>query len=280
MPMSYPGRPPEHQAITTIHAALDAGVTLIDTSPSYHDQLHERGHSEELVARALEKYGGSTHEVLVATKAGHVRQADGTVRRNGQPDHLKLSAKESAERLGREVIDLLQFHNPDPAVPYAESIGALHELVEEGVVRMVGVSNASVDQVQVARQTLGEHLVSVQNRFSPLHRESWPVLELCDQLGLAFLPWSPLGGLRETNAQVRELAGFAEIASSRGVSPQQVCLAWELSLSPVVIPIPGASRATSVVDSARASDLVLTEAELAELPDAGVMGEGPAKPEA
>jgi aryl-alcohol dehydrogenase-like predicted oxidoreductase len=261
MPLSIEGRPDEERAIATIHMALDAGVTLIDTADAYSLGGDDSGHNEALVARALASYG-DTQDVLVATKGGHARPGDGTWTQNGHPDYLKEAAKASAARLEVEAIDLYQFHRPDPAVPYAESIGALAELLDEGVIRMAGISNASVVQILEADQVLGGRLVSVQNQFSPSFRSSLPELELCAEREIAFLPWSPLGGIGSAASLGSTHSVFREIADAHGVSPQQVALAWQLALAPVVIPIPGSTRPESIRDSAQASDLVLTDLEL------------------
>lgn len=265
MPMSIEGRPDEERSVATIHAALDAGVTLIDTADAYHLHADEVGHNEELVARALRSYGGDTSDVLVATKGGHLRPGDGTWTKNGDPAYLKQAAKASAQRLGVDAIGLYQFHRPDPEVPYADSVGALAELLDEGVIRMAGISNADVAQIDLANEVLGGRLVSVQNQFSPRFRSSLGELEHCAALGVAFLPWSPLGGIARASELGSTHAAFQEVADAHGVSVYQVTLAWQLALAPVVIPIPGASRPESVRDSAGAADLVLTDDEVARL---------------
>jgi aryl-alcohol dehydrogenase-like predicted oxidoreductase len=269
MPMSIEGRPDEARAIATIHAALDAGVTLIDTADAYHRDASEVGHNELLIAKALASYSGDTSAVLVATKGGHLRPGDGSWTVDGHPDYLKRAAKESLGRLGVEAIGLYQFHRPDPEVPYADSVGAVAELLDEGVIQMAGISNANPEQIREAQKVLGGRLVSVQNQFSPAFRSSLPELELCAELGLAFLPWSPLGGIGRAGHLGDSFAAFQRIADARGVSPQQVTLAWELALSPTVIPIPGASRPESIQDSVLASDLTLTQQEIAELSGTG-----------
>jgi len=266
MPMSIEGRPTDRQqSIGTIHAALDAGVTLIDTADAYCLGPDEVGHNEILIAEALRSYGADTSNVLVATKGGHLRPGDGSWTQNGDPSYLKDAAKASAARLGVEAIGLYQFHRPDPRVPYADSIGALVELLEEGVIEMAGISNASVAQIEEARGILGGRLVSVQNQFSPQFTSSLPELERCAELGIAFLPWSPLGGIRRASQVGSTQSVMSEIALAREVSPYQVVLAWELALAPVVIPIPGASRAESIIDSAAAADLDLDAAELVRI---------------
>ncbi len=265
MPMSIEGRPDEAQSIATIHAALDAGITLIDTADAYHLKAGEVGHNEELIAKALKSYGGNTSEVLVATKSGHLRPGDGSWTQNGDPEYVKTAAKASLKRLGGDAIGLHQFHRPDPKVPYADSIGALKDLLDEGVIELAGISNASVEQIKVAQGILGESLVSVQNQFSPTFVSSYGELEYCASQGLAFLPWSPLGGIGGAGKVGQKRAEFARVAEAHGVSPQQVTLAWELALANVVLPIPGASRPASIQDSAQAPELELTADEVAAL---------------
>jgi aryl-alcohol dehydrogenase-like predicted oxidoreductase len=266
MPMSIEGRPDEDRSIRTIHAALDAGVTFIDTADAYHLLTGETGHNERLIAKALASYPGDISDVLVATKGGHLRPGDGSWMVDGSPAHLRQAADASLKALGVDAIGLYQFHRPDPKVPYAESIGALKDLLDEGKIRMAGISNASIGQIDIARQILGDgNLASVQNQFSPAFRSSEDELAYCAELGIAFLPWSPLGGIGRAARLGTRHAAFGQVAEAHGVSPQQVTLAWMLAKAPVVIPIPGASRPESITDSARAVDLILTPAELARL---------------
>ena len=266
MPMSIEGRPDDRgRAVATIHAALDAGVTLIDTADAYHRDASDVGHNELLIAEALATYGGDTSDVLVATKGGHTRPGDGSWDLDGSPEHLRAACDESLKRLGVEAIGLYQFHRPDPKVPYAESVGAIRDLLDAGKIRMAGISNADPNQIREANQILGGRLVSVQNQFSPAFRSSVVELALCHEMGIAFLPWSPLGGIAKAGELGSAHAPFQEIATARGVSPQQVTLAWMLALSPVVVPIPGASRPETIRDSAAAADLTLTADELAAL---------------
>ncbi|MFE0098803.1 aldo/keto reductase [Streptomyces sp. NPDC059009] len=292
MPLSIEHRPDEARAIATLHAALDAGVTLIDTADSYHWHADETGHNELLVARALARYGADTSHVLVATKGGRGRPGDGSWTVTGTPGHLKRAAEASLRRLGGDAIGLYQLHKPDPAVPWAESVGALHELLDAGTIRAAGISNVTCEQIREAHAILGDGLVSVQNQYSPAVRDSEPELRLATELGLAFLPWSPLGGISRssldgpsgpastrtppatppatspatsTSTSTSPGTAFHRLAAARGVSPQQVALAWLLSRSPAVIPVPGASRPASIQDSANAAELGLGAVELAQL---------------
>ncbi|MBP2703955.1 aldo/keto reductase [Microbispora sp. RL4-1S] len=269
MPMSIEGRPDERRSVATIHAALDAGVTLIDTADAYHIHADEVGHNESLIARALAGYGGDTSDVIVATKGGHLRPGDGSWTVNGSPDHLKEACDASLKRLGVDAIGLYQFHRPDPRVPYADSVGAIRDLLDAGKIRYAGVSNANPEQIREANEILGGRLVSVQNQFSPSFRSSEPELDLCADMDIAFLPWSPLGGTGRAGGLGSRFAPFAEVAREHGVSPQQVCLAWMLAKAPVVIPIPGSSRPETILDSVKAVDLELSADEIATLDAAG-----------
>jgi aryl-alcohol dehydrogenase-like predicted oxidoreductase len=265
MPMSIEGRPDAGRSVDTIVAALDAGVTLIDTADAYHIHADEVGHNETLIAQALAGWNGDASEVLVATKGGHQRPGDGSWTVNGDPAYLKKAAEASLKRLGVDAIGLYQFHRPDPKVPYADSVGALRDLLDEGKIRLAGISNANPDQIREAQEVLGGRLASVQNQYSPAFRSSEPELRLCDEMGIAFLPYSPLGGIGKAGQLGEKFEKFARIAEDHGVSPQRIALAWMLAKSPHVIPIPGASRPESIKDSAQAPELTLTEAELLDL---------------
>ena len=265
MTFDQTGRQPREQLAATIKAALDAGVTLFDTADAYgpgeEKGAEAQGENERLIASLLDELG-VRDQVLLATKGGHVRTAGGGWGTDSTEAHLKDAVDSSLRRLGVEQIALWQHHRPDPNVPYDEVIGTLKEIVESGKVRMIGLSNADPDQIRAAHKVLGDALVSVQNQFSPAFRDSRPEIDICDQLGLAFLAWSPLGGLGDAKQLADKHPAFAEVAVSRDVSPQQVALAWELAQSPVVIPIPGAKRPESIRDSAAAADLELTAEEL------------------
>ena len=265
MPMSIEGRPDKDQSIRTIHAALDAGITLIDTANAYHLLGGEVGHNERLIAEALKSWSGDTSTVLVATKGGHLRPGDGSWTQNGDPAYLIQAAKQSLLDLGVEAIGLYYYHRPDPAVPYEDSVGALKQLLDDGIILAAGVSNASVAQIDIARAILGPALVAVQNQYSPKHRSTSDTLVHCGDLGLAFLPWSPLGGITSAKKLGDKNAPFQQVADAHGVSPQQVALAWELAQGRHVIPIPGASRPETILDSIKAIDLELTPDDLAQL---------------
>ena len=262
MPMSLAGRPDEDRSIRTIHAALDAGVTLVDTADAYCRDSSEVGHGERLVRKALDAWPGDRDRVLVATKGGHTRPG-GDWALDGRPEHLRQACEASLRALGVDAIGLYQLHRPDPKVPFLESVGAMAELKAAGKVRLVGLSNVSVDQVKQARQAV--EVASVQNEFSPRFRRSEGELAFCAAERIAFLPWSPLGGIGRGRDLGGRHAAFAEVAAAHGVSPQQVALAWELAKAPVVIPIPGASRPETITDSAAAATLRLSADDLARL---------------
>jgi aryl-alcohol dehydrogenase-like predicted oxidoreductase len=265
MPMSVAGRGDHAQSIRTIHASLTAGVTLIDTADAYCMDSSDFGHNETLIAEALRHWGGDSDDVLVATKGGHTRGSDGSWGVNGRPEYLHEACEASLRRLGVESIGLYQFHRPDPEVPIEESVGALGQLLDAGKIRMAGVSNVNSEQIRIAREVLGGRLASVQNQYSPSFRSSRIELDMCAELGIAFLPWSPLGGISKAGELGATHSVFAEVAKEHGVTPQQVALAWMLAASDVVVPIPGASRPKSAVASAAASELLLSPEQLARL---------------
>ena len=265
MPLSVRGRPEdEGRALRTVAASLDAGVTLIDTADAYCLTSEDFGHGEQLIAKALAAWGGDTDQVLVATKGGHRRGPDGDWTVDGRPEYLRTAAQESAKRLGVEAIGLYQHHRPDPAVPYAETIGALAELLDAGTIQMAGISNATVAQIDEAQRILGGRLASVQNQFAPNFRSSEGELRHCGEIGVAFLPWSPLGGIGRSH-RVESHEAFAAVAREHGVSPQQVVLAWMLSKGDHVAPIPGSSRPETATASAEAAGLTLTPEQIARL---------------
>jgi aryl-alcohol dehydrogenase-like predicted oxidoreductase len=264
MPLSTKkDRPAPDGAVATVHAALDAGVTLIDTADAYARDESEFGHNEELLALALRSYG-DTSSVLVATKGGHTRRGTDW-ELNGSPAFLRRACEASLRRLGGDAIGLYQFHRPDPDTPWEDSMGALRSLYDDGLVRMVGISNADIAQIDVARSVLGDALVSVQNQFSPGWRFSADELAHCAGHGLAFLPWSPFGGVSSAGSLDSSAPAFAEVASELGVSVHRVALAWHLAQADVVLPIPGATRPASIIDSAAAADLQLSADHLARL---------------
>jgi aryl-alcohol dehydrogenase-like predicted oxidoreductase len=261
MPMSLRGRPPEEQSIRTIHAALDAGVNLIDTADAYCVDENDVGHNERLIAKALR---GRSDDVFVATKGGHTRPG-GAWELDGRPEYIKAACEASLKALDTDRIDLYQYHRPDPTVPYEETIGAFKELQDEGKIRWIGISNANVEQIELTCSMVD--LVAVQNQLSLEYTD--PIgkgeVALCEERGIAFLPWSPLGGIGRADETTAGVSEVREIAADHGVSPQQVVLAWLLHLGPTVIPIPGARRPETISDSAAAARLELSAGEVATI---------------
>jgi aryl-alcohol dehydrogenase-like predicted oxidoreductase len=257
---------PSHEdAVATVQAALDAGVTFIDTADIYSPSWDTMGHNERIVGEAIRTYTGSTDGVVVGTKGGVTRGEGETWGRDGSLSYLRAAVEKSLAALGVDQLDLYQWHRPDRWQVYGQVIEHFKTLQDEGLIKAIGISNANVEEIEVAIQVLGEGgLASVQNEFSPRFRSSQDELDLCAEHGIAFLPWSPLGGTGGGATGIgQEFGPFGDIGAAHGVSVQQVVLAWELSLSDVVIPIPGASRPASITDSAKAVDLRLSEDELA-----------------
>jgi aryl-alcohol dehydrogenase-like predicted oxidoreductase len=262
MELSADGRPDRDRAFATIRAAVESGITLIDAADSYGIGGSEPNHNERLVSDALRACGHAGTQVLVATKGGHTRP-EGEWDVDGRPEYLQLACDRSLRALDVERIGLYQHHRPDPRVPYEETLGALKDLRDAGKIRLVGISNADSAQIELAIRILGrDGLASVQNEFSPRVQSGRVELDLCGDLGIAFLVYSPLGGLGRAHELGAEYPGLSTIARDRGVSVQQVALAWELSLGPHVIPIPGCSRPATVRDCAAAMTLVLDQADL------------------
>lgn len=253
MYLSVPGRPTEDEAVNTIRAALDAGITFIDTANVYCEGARELGHNERLIAKALRGFRG---KVVVGTKGGMCRPDDGWGI-DGRPASLRRACEESLVALGVEAIDLYQWHRTDPDVPLEDSVGELRRLRDEGKVRWIGLSNVTVEQLERARRIVS--IASVQNRWNPHDRsvEHDGVLALCSRERIAFLPYSPFAGAGGS-VGLAQVGRLGEVARELGMSPHRMILAWMLAKSPVVIPIPGARRTASIVDSAAASGTLLS----------------------
>ncbi|MGH7998223.1 MAG: aldo/keto reductase [Brasilonema sp.] len=261
MPMSLSTRPPESQSIDVIHRALDLGITFIDTADSYCKNESDKHHSERLIHQALQSYKGDVSHVVVATKGGLMRP-NGNWTRNGNPQHLRKTIRTSFEALGgNKPIDVWQYHAPDPNYHVEESLAAAKEAVEAGMIRFVGVSNFSVEQIKRARDVVD--IVSVQNQYNPWNRqpEFDGVLEYSEHEGLTFLPWSPFGGSRRHHG-LEDILAIAKLAQEKGVSVYSIVLAWLRSKSPSILPIPGASKISSIEDTVQAVDVKLSNDEV------------------
>jgi aryl-alcohol dehydrogenase-like predicted oxidoreductase len=263
MHLSIEGRPPEEQGLRVLRAALDAGVTLIDTADVYCLDQQDIGHNERLIARALAGWTGNRSSVTVATKGGVVRPA-GRWDSDARPEQLRTACERSLRALGVDRLDLYQLHAPDPRVPLADSIGELARLREAGKLRWIGLSNVNLAQIRQAQAVTP--ITSVQNRLNPFFRESLVggVVAYCAEQGIGFLAYSPTGGGRLTKTLPAHPV-LASIARRLGVSAHAVVLAWALAQSPTVIVIPSARTVDHALDSVGAADLVLGEDDLAAI---------------
>ena len=263
MPLSIQGRPPEDVGRRVLNAAIDAGMTLIDTADVYCLDDGDIGHNERLIASVLRERD-DRDRILVATKGG-LRRPRGAWTNDGSPKHIREACERSLRALGVEQIWLYQFHAPDPQVPFEKSVETFAELQRAGKCRYVGLSNVSVEQIDAASRIV--KVESVQNRLNPYFRESLGVAAECGRRGIAFLAYSPVGGGR----LAKKLASFEllqRIASAHGCSVHAAVLAWVRAKGPTVVPIPGARTVEHAVDSARAVDVSLTEDEMGEIDDA------------
>lgn len=291
MALAIEGRPDRDTAIRTIHAGLDAGVRYLDTAWSYYlpsqpgaGTAEDLGYGEKMVRDALASWDGPRDEVLIATKTGYRRTMEAPNVAENEPErqHLQAAgsqygwmadsrpetmirdAKESALHLGVDTLDLLYSHGPDPEVAYEDQVGALKQLLDEGVIRYAGISRVDNAQIDTAREMLGDKLVAVQNQFSPSHPDPEHTMEHCAELGLAFVCWSPLGGFLDAFDQ-RAYDPFRTVAGNHGCSYQRVVLAWELSRYERLFTIPSARNPQEINDSFAATELTLTQDELAML---------------
>jgi aryl-alcohol dehydrogenase-like predicted oxidoreductase len=234
-----------------LRRAVELGVNFIDTADSYGPEVSER-----LIGETLYPYPPG---LLIATKGGQRRPGPGQWEPDGRPEHLRKACEGSLRRLRLETIDLYQLHRPDPKVRYEESLGALVRLREEGKIRMIGVSNVTLGHLETALRMA--EAVSVQNRYSLADRESEPVLRRCEELGLAFLPWGPLGRGELT----RPSSALQEVARRHGATPGQIALAWLLARSPEMLPIPGTSRVAHLEENVAAAAIELDSSEVQAL---------------
>ncbi|MDO9486587.1 MAG: aldo/keto reductase [Actinomycetota bacterium] len=272
MPMSFPGNiDKREQTIATLHRALDIGITLIDTANIYAPSANAIGHNEMLVAEALRTYTGPAdlNAVLVASKGGITRESGGIFGSDSSPAGLRAACEKSLVCLDVSQIQLYQHHRPDPELDYADQMRTLLSLKEDGLIARIGLSNASKEQIDIAIGILGgpkdNGVVSVQNQYSPRFRKQRDALDHCADLGIAYLPWSPLGGASEASEVGSKYKDFAEVGEEVGATAQEVTLAWLLAMSPVVIPIPGATRPATVDSIVKSASIVLSPAQQARL---------------
>lgn len=245
------GEPADHQnALAVLRHAVELGVNFIDTADAYGPEV-----SENLIREALYPYEG----LVIATKGGMVRAGPGQWSADGRPEHLRKACDASLKRLGVEQIELYQFHRPDPAVPFVDSVQAFFELQREGKVKHVGLSNVTVEQLRQALE-LGT-VVSVQNNYSLLNREHEAVLKFCEQNSIAFIPYFPIGGnTGGLSAKLLEV-----IAQKHQATTRQIGLAWLLQHSPVIVPIPGTASLSHLEENVKAAGITLDTEDAAKL---------------
>lgn len=262
-PLASDERPDRARSLRTLHAAIDAGCQLFDTAIAYCANRAEEGHNEALIAEAVRTSSAPPGSILIATKGGSERGRRGEWVTAGRPEDLRRQCDASLRALGVDVIDLYQLHEVDGRLPLAEQIGALVELRNAGKVRAIGLSNVSPAELDEACRITD--IASVQNEFSFTDQSDRPTLDHCVAAGIAYLPYSPLGGLGAARHLADRHPAAARVAAARGVSVQQIVLAWMLTLGKTVLPIPGARHAEHAVDSVRSADLQLSAEELAAL---------------
>lgn len=257
MPLSIQGRPDEETGRRVLRAAVDAGMTFIDTADVYCLDDRDIGHNERLIASAV----GGRPEVKIATKAG-LRRPRGAWTNDGSPAHIKEACERSLRALGVEEIFLYQFHAPDPRVPFERSIEAFAELHRQQKFRYFGLSNVSIAEIDAASRILP--VVSVQNRLNPYFRESVRIAEECGRRGITFLAYSPVGGGRLAKKLPR-FDVLIELARKHDASVHAIVLAWVRSKGATVVPIPAARTVEHAVDSAKSIDVRLSTEELAAI---------------
>ena len=247
------GEPPSRdQAIATLRRVVELGVNFIDTADSYGPSV-----SEELIAEALYPY---PDDLVIATKGGQQRPGPNRWQPDGRPEHLREACEGSLRRLRLEQIPLYQLHRLDPQVPLAESLGVLAELKDEGKIRHIGISNVTEEQFREAQRSVP--LVSIQNRFNVTDRASAPLVDLCEQEDLVFLPWAPI-------QQAGRKAAVAVAAQRRGVTERQIVLAWLLASSPAILPIPGTGSPEHAEENVAAVSIDLSRDELEAISKGG-----------
>ncbi|MGO8687852.1 MAG: aldo/keto reductase [Candidatus Dormibacteria bacterium] len=239
------------EAVRVLRRAVDLGVDLVDTADSYGPYV-----SEELVRTALRPY---PDHLVIATKAGLVRTGPGQWHPVGRPEYLRQECEMSLRRLGLEQIPLFQLHRVDPQVPLEEQVGVLRALQDEGKIRLIGLSNVSVDQIKAAR--VAAPIATVQNRYNLVDRSSEEVLDHCERERIGFLPWYPLA----TGDLARPDGLLTALGERLGTSPAQLALAWLLHRSPVMLPIPGTSTVAHLEENVEAALIGLTDDQMEQL---------------
>ena len=247
------GRPDEEEEAREVaRHALDLGVDFVDTADSYGPGVSER----------LLREADVPDDAVVATKAGLLRDPEGDWKPHGAREYIRNEALVSKDRLGVDSIDLYQFHRPDPDTPFEDSVTAFAELKDEGHVEHVGLSNVSVEQLDEAREHVD--VATVQNEYNVTNRDDEDVLEACEEYGVGFIPWSPIGGgdFDEVDDEIHD------VADATDATPRQVALAWLLHHSDVTLPIPGTSSVEHLEENVAAAELSLSDDQVTRLTDA------------
>ena len=252
--------------LSALHAAMDAGVTFFDTSDIYASAWNKFGENELMVADALRTWNGSSADkakIVIGTKAGITRKPGEVWGRNATVDYLLRAAEASAGRLGVAKLQLWQHHRLDPNLKFEEQVQNLDALRQRGIIEHLGVSNYSAKQLRRAIEILGTPaeggIVSVQNQLNPVYRQELDVLEVCEEFGIVYLPWSPSKGVKDLDSV------FATIAKNHQCSTHAVAMAWLRSLSPSIVPIPGVTRIETVLDNVSALKVTLSDEELSQI---------------
>ncbi|WP_138316406.1 aldo/keto reductase [Rhodoluna limnophila] len=278
MNASWPGSPvltdekAREAFLDVLRFALDDGVTFFDTADIYAPSWDAMGHNEILLADAIDGWSGSAEQkqsLVLATKGGITRSEGELWGRNASADYLVRAAERSAKNLRVAVIPVWQHHRLDPSRTFSEALAGLKAVKASGIARHIGVSNYNAKQLRAAFDAVGGPadggLVSVQNQLNPVYHHDMDVLEICEELGLAYLPWSPMMGARSTESESKSYDILDEIAQAQGVSRFAVASAWLRSLSPNLVVMPGVTKRESVVDSLSGLDFVLSDSDLARL---------------
>jgi len=270
MPLSFPQHVDERErSIAVIHRALALGITLLDTANIYAPAWDAVGHNEVLVGEALRSYAGSLDGVIVATKGGITRSDGELWGRDASRDGLLRAAEASLRALGVDRMDLYQLHRPDPSRTFLEQVRNLGAVKEAGLTTTLGLSNVTLPELELALDELGGPneggVVSVQNEWSPRYRVDRDVVDHCTETGIAFLPWSPLGGGDQAHEVGSRYTVFTEVGQAHDASAQEAVLAWLLATTPVMIPIPGASKPQTVDSIVRSVSVEMSAGEIALL---------------
>jgi aryl-alcohol dehydrogenase-like predicted oxidoreductase len=242
------------ECIRVLRRATELGVTFLDTADSYGPFV-----SEQLIRRALHPY---PEDVVIATKAGLTRHGPGIWRPLGRPEYLRQQCELSLRNLGVDRIDLYQLHRIDRTVPVEDQIGELVALRDEGKIRHIGLSEVTVDQLD--RVSAMTSVATVQNRYNVGDREAEPLVSVCEERGIGFIPWYPMA----SGDLARPGGPLDSVARAHGATPSQLALAWLLRRSPVMLPIPGTSRVAHLEENVAAAEVDLTDAEMAGLTEA------------